>query len=123
MLSKDNLTIGIYARQYMLSHNEISSLVGERIFPGIAPEGTATPYIIYDRESYDVSYTKTGAYGEEANIVYEVISDDYDEGLSVAVAMYNILQGKHGGFTFDIAGSSEFYKEQKHRQILLFNIR
>lgn len=123
MLSKDNLTIGIYARNYLLSHEKITNLVENRIFPGVAPEGSQTPFIMYDRDSYDVQYTKTGAYGEEANIVYEIVSDNYNSGLEVAVAMYEILQGKHGGFTFDIYGSSEFCKEQKHRQILIFNIK
>lgn len=123
MLPREKLTISTYARGYLLQHDAISSKVGGRIFPSIAPEGTPTPFIVYERDTYAVDDTKMGPFNDIAEVIYEIVSDDYDEALEVAVAMHEILQGKHGGFTFEITDSAEFYKENKFRQTLLFKIK
>ena len=74
------------------------------------------------RDSYDTSSTKMGVFREESEIVFEVVTDDYDTGLEIALAMRRVLQGKHGGFTFEIMFSREYYMEKKFRQLLQFKI-
>ena len=122
-ISVEKLTIGIYARNRLLADQTISRLVGQRIYPSVAPDKAESPFIVYERDSYLTERNKMGVHLEMAEIVYEVVSDDYDTGLEILLAIRETLQGAHNGFTFDLVNSVEFYKEQKYRQQLLFTIK
>lgn len=122
-ISTEKLTIGTYAWEYLTNDEKVHELIEKRIFPSIAPEGTKTPFAVYERESYLVANTKMGMYQQVAVVLYEIVSDDYDSGAKATLAIYNRLQGKHGGFTFDLVDSGEFHKEGKYRQRLLFQIK
>lgn len=122
-LSNEKLTIGLYARGKLLADETISDLVGTRIYPNIAPEGSPSPFVVYERDSYLTEKNKMGVHLEMAEIVYEVVSDDYDTGLDILLAIRKVLQGSHGGFTFNLVNSVDYYKEQKYRQLILFTIK
>lgn len=122
MISEEYLTVGVYARQRLLADASIQALVGQKIYPSVAKESTPGTFIVYERDSYNVETSKMGIYLEEAQIGYEVVSDDYDEGAAAALAVCRVLQGKHGGFSFKIVLAREFYEEKKFRQILVFKI-
>ena len=122
MLSTEKFTVGNYARTYLLGIPAIKSIVGNRIYPGIAPEGTKGAFVVYERDSYEVETSKFGIYKQEAKIVYEIVSDTYDEGQALAVLILENLQGRHDGLQFDVIDSYEFNKEKKYRQVLLFKI-
>lgn len=122
-ISKEKLTVGLYARVRLIENETISRLVKQRIYPSVAPKDSPSPFIVYERDSYMTESNKMSVHMEMAEIVYEVVSDDYDTGLEVALAIRETLQGRHGGFTFDLIGSVEFYKEEKFRQQLLFTIK
>lgn len=122
MISEEKLSIGLYTRAKILADSELFGLVNNRVFPGVAPENTPSPFIIYERDSYDTESTKFGVYREIAEITFEIVTDDYDTSLEIVLAMRRVLQGKHGGFTYEIVLSREYYEEQKHRQLLLFKI-
>lgn len=122
MLSTEKLTVGSYARTYLLTIPAIAAIVGSRIYPGIAPEGTTGTFVVYERDSYEVDTSKFGIYKQEANIAYQIVSDTYDEGQTLAVLILENLQGRHDGLQFDVIDSSEYYEEKKYRQNLLFKI-
>ena len=122
MLSTEKLTVGSYARTYLLTIPAIAAIVGNRIYPGIAPEGTTGTFVVYERDSYEVLNSKMGIYLQEANIAYEVVSDTYDEGQTLAVLILENLQGRHNGLQFDVVDSAEYYTEKKYRQVILFKI-
>lgn len=122
MLSLEKLTIAITARSILLQDSEIQRLVGNRIFPSIAPTETPSPHIVYEREAYETESVKMGAVREVARLTYVVVSDDYDVGLEIAVAMHRVLQGDHGDETFEIIDSAERYEEGKYLQIIDFKI-
>lgn len=122
MLSTEKLTVGSYARTYLLTIPAIAAIVGNRIYPGIAPEGTTGTFVVYERDSYEVLNSKMGIYLQEANIAYEVISDTYDEGQALAVLILENLQGRHNNLNFQVVDSAEYYTEKKYRQVLLFKI-
>lgn len=122
MLSTEKLTVGSYARTYLLTIPAIAAIVGSRIYPGIAPEGTTGTFVVYERDSYEVLNSKMGIYLQEANIAYEVISDTYDEGQALAVLILENLQGRHNNLNFQVVDSAEYYTEKKYRQVLLFKI-
>ena len=122
MLSTEKFTVGSYARGYLLNIKAISDLVGTRIYPGIAPEDTVGMFVTYERDSYELFNSKMGIYMQEANIAYEVVSDTYDEGQTLAVLILENLQGRHGDMKFEVVDSAEYYKEKKYRQVILFKI-
>lgn len=123
MISDGLLTVGIYARQRLLADPEVRSLVGDRIYPSVAPEGTEGAFIVYERDSYNELHSKMGVYMEEAQLGYEIVSADYDTGLQLMLALHRVLKGKHENYTFQTILSREFYEEKKHRQILVFKIK
>ena len=51
MISEEKLTIGIYTRAKLLADAEIASLLGTKVYPSVAPEGTLSPFIVYERDS------------------------------------------------------------------------
>ena len=122
MLSKEKFTVGSYARTYLLTNTAIKAIVGDRIYPGIAPEGTTGTFVVYERDSYVVEMSKFGIYKQEACIAYEVVSDEYDEGQALAVLILETLQGRHDGLEFEVVDSAEYYTEKKYRQTILFKI-
>ena len=121
-METQKLVVATYAREYLLNVKAISDIVGGRIYPGVAPEDTKGTFVIYARKSYEVKDTKFGIYMQEAYIQYEVVSDTYDEGQTLAVLILENLQGRHNDMVFQLVDSEEFYEEKKYRQILLFKI-
>lgn len=47
-------------RERLLSDEKLKELVGNKIFPIIAPESTEGNYIVYVRDEYSIDRTKTG---------------------------------------------------------------
>lgn len=93
--------------KYILSFLENSELVTEilgsdahKIFPLIQPDSLTFPYIVFQRSSVIPEYTKDLYLGAEVgwtnnvNVVIKCISDEYDEGLLLANAVRNTLEGK-----------------------------
>lgn len=122
MLSLEKLTISTIARAILLQDSEIVSLVGTKIFPSVAPPDTPSPFVVYERDAYDTEEVKMGIVREIAVVTYEIVSDDYDTGLQIAVAMHRVLQGDHNDLTFEIVNSAERYAEGKFRQLIDFKI-
>ena len=120
MLSLEKLTIAITARNILLEDEDIQRLVGNRIYPSIAPTGTPSPHIVYERDAYEVENVKFGEVREIARITYVIVSDDYDIGLEIAVAIHRVLQGEHGDETYEIVDSAERHEEGKFLQIIDF---
>jgi hypothetical protein len=122
MLSLEKLTISTIARAILLQDSEIVSLVGTKIFPSIAPADTPSPHIVYERDAYDTEDVKFGVVREIAKVTYVIVSDDYDTGLQIAVAMHRVLQGDHDDLTFEIVDSAERHEDGKFLQIIDFKI-
>jgi hypothetical protein len=122
MLSLEKLTISTIARAILLQDSEIVSLVGTKIFPSVAPPDTPSPFVVYERDAYEKEEVKMGIVREIAVVTYEIVSDDYDTGLQIAVAMHRVLQGDHNDLTFEIVNSAERYAEGKFRQLIDFKI-
>jgi len=65
---------------------------------------------------------KFGEVREVAKVTYVIVSDDYDTGLQIAVAMHRVLQGDHDDLTFEIVDSAERHEDGKFLQIIDFKI-
>lgn len=97
-----------------------------KIYPIVAPEGTAGDFIVYYREQYSKKYTKMGVYEQSCLVALAVISDDYDSAQNIADRINTILDGKHPDYDIQeiqLEDSTEHFEEGKYMQILLFNVK
>lgn len=94
---KKNTKFGICkeVRKILLADETVHDLVGEKIYPIIAPEGTKGSFITYTRASYSTSSTKMGIYGQECEVGIACVSNSYDRSVEIAEAVFQALQGYH----------------------------
>lgn len=119
--------IGHDVRDILLADADIYAIVGEKVFPCVAPEDTKGEFIIYQREKYSKDTVKQGVYSDECKLAITAVADDYDMALDMAALLDNALTGKHTNkegkqFTMILADSSEGFQENKFIETLLFNI-
>jgi hypothetical protein len=73
----------------------VTSIVGEDIFPGIAPQGTEEPYIVWRRNGGDPLSTMGGAVRDRRFInvlIYCVTEgDNYDQACELADAVHDAV--------------------------------
>jgi hypothetical protein len=78
-------------------HSGLHALTGDRIYPGIAPEGAAVPYVTYRR----VSGPREHAMGHDPGLAsprfqVDAWDDDYDGARAVADEVIDALQDWSG---------------------------
>lgn len=121
-----------WVRSKLLACEELRELVGNKIFPVIAPEETAGDYIIVYRSAYGRDRDKSGDTHSEAYVTVLCFSDDYDRSLSMAELVDAVLDGGRNDEVGRIFGSSghsatldtseEGFSEGKLYQSLTFEI-
>lgn len=118
-------------RALLLSRGEIQSLVGQKVFPVIAPDETEGDFITLTRVDYERDRSKQGIYSNVVVLEVAIVSDDYDRGVRLAEEVDNLLE-VDGLLAFDPASrllsvalisSSEDYQEYKYIQILNYEIQ
>lgn len=99
----NSLLINKYILSFLEDSELVTEILGEdehKIFPLIQPESLTFPYIVFQRSSVIPEYTKDLYLGagvgwtNTVNINVKCISDQYDEGLLLANAVRNTLEGK-----------------------------
>ena len=92
---------GVYS--YLISKTSITSLVSTRIYPLIAPEGSAWPFIIYQRIGSSHEHNMSGSSGlVTATVQIDAYAEAYSSAKSIGAAIRNVLDGYRGlmGSTF-----------------------
>lgn len=123
--------IGNRIRAILLADTDISAMVGQHIYPIVAPENTDGDFIVYRRESYSKSGTKMGVVEDDCTVAVTAISDSYDDSVALASAIDNALYGTHtdtsGGetvrFECTLEDSTETFDDNKYIQTLLIKIK
>lgn len=111
-MSRSVLSAGNDIRDILLADEELSELVGTRIFPLVAPADTEGAFITYGMEKYDIMRTKFGAYDEIATFTYYIFSSDPDEALEIAEAFRRVILGvRIDGRGLDITGAENTLTE------------
>ena len=80
-------------RAFLLTHEPLIDLIGNRLYPSVAPEGTEKPYVCY----YEVS--NTGWHDipvAHPRFQFSVFHERYLVAKNVAVELRNILQRYKG---------------------------
>lgn len=114
-------------RDMLLKSGEVAHIVGDKIFPIVAPEKTEGIYVTYQREQYGVDRTKMGAAMETCQVYIFVVGDKYAESQDLAEKIFIALNGDHSNglriwlndSTEDITGEGQ---NKKYVQVLLFEI-
>ena len=118
---------GEYLREILLSNAEVVGMVGEHIYPCIAPEDTLGDFIVYNRSKYTREYTKFGLNADVARVDITAISEHYDNSLDLAELIDQVLSGEHTSdnglrLTFKLHDSNEGFEDFKYFQTLTFDI-
>lgn len=103
--------------------SELTKLVGNRVYPVIADDGTNYPFIIYRRSSMTSGYDKDS--NSVASIVeVRIVGNTYSSAAEVADKTIAALHHKHTASVDDIilSGASETWQENGFIQTLTFKV-
>ena len=125
MSAESKFKITTKIRTALLAKSEISDMVGERVFPVVAPKDTIGDFIIYQRDEYSKDYTKMGISGQSCRVYVTAISDDYDRSQDLAYQINESLEGVHPDLNMEVklVDSTEDFEDNKYIQVLLFDIK
>jgi len=111
-------------REILLNDERITALIGDKIFPVVAPNETEGDFIVYRRDRYVKSYTQMGISGQLCEVYVNVISDDYDRSQDLAYLVNEALEGTFSNpdMKITLIDSTEDFEDEKYIQVLLFKI-
>ena len=126
--AKSKFRIGTVIRKILIDNEDVKQLVGDKIFPLVAPQSTEGDLIVYYRDEYSKDYTKMGVYNDNCKVYVTIVSDSYDRSQEIAEAVINALEGTFFQNTDNqiqvrLSDSTEDYADNKYIQVLLFEIQ
>ena len=98
------LTIEQELRVAMLAAPGITSLVGNRIYPDVAPENAVLPCVVYERDDSvpdENSFTLDGPGLYRTTITLSALGKVYESAHAVADALRAALENRTGSLTGD----------------------
>lgn len=121
----DMFKITTELRALLLDNPEIVSLVDDKIFPVVAPEGTEGDFITYQRDGYRQTYNQMGVSEQIPVVNVAAISDDYNRSQEMASLIYDALSGefRKPDITIQLEDSTEDFIDNKYIQVLQFSIK
>lgn len=125
--SNQKWAVGNDVRRILITDPDIAVLVGEKIFPLIAPENIDGEFIVYQRNEYAKHSTKMGVFEDVCELTLLAVSDNYDKSIEIISAIDNALTGVHllaGGIKIqmNVTTSSEYF-DNKYVQKITFEIK
>ena len=126
--AKSKFRIGTVIRKILIDNEDVKQLVGDKIFPLVAPQSTEGDLIVYYRDEYSKDYTKMGVYNDNCKVYVTIVSDSYDRSQEIAEAVNNALEGTFFQNTDNqiqvrLSDLTEDYADNKYIQVLLFEIQ
>lgn len=120
----NKLAVTTEVRGILLASDEIAKMIGDKVFPIVAPNETKGDFIIYQRDGYKQEYTKMGVARQIPTVFVNAVSDDYDRSLRLASLIYEALSGSFSNpdMTIKLEDSTEDYTDKKFFQVLQFSI-
>lgn len=82
-------------RQILMEDEAIKNIVGDKIYPIIAPEKTDGAFLVYVRDSYSFVRSKQGIWQQICKVYISCCSNDYDESVALADAVFQALEHNH----------------------------
>lgn len=123
--AEEKFNISTEIRSILLSSEEIVSIVGDKIYPLVAPDGTDGDFILYQREKYIIERSKMGKAGQSCEVYVETVSEKYGRSKDLALLVFEALDGEFTDpdMTIHLIDATEDYSDGKFIQVLLFSIQ
>lgn len=120
----NKLAVTTEVRGILLASDEIAKMIGDKVFPIVAPNETKGDFIIYQRDGYKQEFTKMGVVRQIPTVFVNAVSDDYDRSLRLASLIDEALSGSFSNpdMTIKLEDSTEDYTDKKFFQVLQFSI-
>lgn len=96
-----NFKVGKEMFNILTNDSDVKKLVGNKVFPIVANEGTTFPFIVYRRTNYTPASNKDYT-SEIVGIEINILSQKYDEGVNIADVVATSLDRKETDFIEDI---------------------
>ena len=119
--------IGSEIRNILLQDEAIGKMVGTKVYPVVAPEGTEDEFIVYRREKYSKEVVHQGVYMDSVLISVTTVSDSYDTAAEIADKIDLALIGEHitkdkKKIRIQLEDSSEGFADNKYYQSLVLRV-
>lgn len=105
-------------RSILTNSNPVGSIIADRVFPGIIPEGTTLPACAFVTTNNEPTGTKSGPSTLDfVTVDFDIISKRYSEVDSAGEAIRNALENYAGGtniYRISIRDEAEYF-DQKNR--------
>lgn len=125
--SKSSLSAGEIIRSILMADDEVAARI-KKIFP-VVSDSAELPYIVYRRAQLEQTPVKTGRGADTVGIEVLCYTEHYTEGVELAEAVRNALdgaQGEAGGLAMRscyLADSEESWQDDAYIQQLMFNVK
>lgn len=126
-VSKSILSAGEIIRAILIEDSEVSARVN-KIFP-VVEDSAELPYIVYRRTQLEQTPTKGGRGADTAGIEILCYTEHYTEGVELAEAVRNALDGVQGESdslvmrSCYLTDSEEAWQDDAYVQQLVFNVK
>lgn len=123
------LSISEHIYSVLASSQAVASLVGGRIYPIATKTEVDFPFIVYERDSVEVSYDKALRRQASTDATVYVLAATHDESLAIAEAVVDALDKREAEYTgFDVTdawvtGAVESFVEQTYIQQISFRFQ
>jgi hypothetical protein len=121
-----NLNSAIYT--LLTTNTGFTAVVGTKVYPIIAPNDTQSPYVVIERD-FSVEYTRDGQSHNESNLEITVLGTSYNQSVSIAVIIDNILNfysGSSSGIEIKdirLISCTETYQDESFIQKLIYSMK
>lgn len=112
-------------RGILLASEDITKLIGRKVFPIVADENTDGDFIVYQRDGYKQDSTKFGISSQTPIVFVSAVSADYGRSIELASLIYDALSGEFSNpdMYIQLEDSTEDFIDNKFIQVLQFSIK
>jgi hypothetical protein len=90
--------IGKVIYNLLSNASAVTDIVGTKIYPEIAPEGTDAPAIIYDVQNIEPVYSGSGFVHDMSSVDIDCFHPDYTDSVDLMVAIRTAVELKSGTY-------------------------
>lgn len=118
------ITTGKKIYELLKANQELTQLVGSRIYPLIIPEGTVFPCVIYER-LFSNNYSKDYLTGSTTIVNITIIALKYSDSLAIAEAVAETLTSYKDSAIKNVTltDGQESYESGTYIQMLTFKVQ
>ena len=93
------MKVGLALTKLLRENSAVAAIVGTRIFPELAPQGQAAPYIVYSVISNQPSHSKQGVNVDEAQLELFCVGNNYGASNDLADKVRDALSRENQTYT------------------------